>query len=258
MLKYRITLAFDGTAYQGWQSQPSGRAVQNRVETALAVLFRSAPALTASSRTDAGVHARALVAHFEVPSTGAPLPARRLPLALNALLPPDIRVTAAARARPGFHARFDALAKEYRYEVWNHPVMDPLRRHRAWHVPARLDLPAMRAAAAHLVGRHDFRAFTSNRGAVLKDSTRSLGRCQIRRSGPALTFILEGEGFLYKMCRGIVGTLVQTGRGKFQPDSIPDLLASADRRLTGMNAPAHGLTLWRVTYPPGSPRLPRA
>lgn len=249
MPKFKLTIAYDGTAWQGWQAQRSGLGVQNAVHRALAELFPSHPEVTGSSRTDAGVHARGLVAHVEIPPDELRMPVRHLALAINALLPPDIRVMAVNRAPATFHARFDAVSKEYRYEVWNHPSMDPLRRHRAWHVPQALDIAAMRQAAGAFVGRHDFRAFTANRGGELRDPVRTLSRCAIRRSGHSLTFVLEGEGFLYKMCRGIVGTLVQIGQGRHPADAVPSMLASGDRRLTGANAPAHGLTLWQVRYP---------
>jgi tRNA pseudouridine38-40 synthase len=176
------------------------------------------------------------------------MPENHLALALNACLPPDIRVHEAVPAPPGFHARFDATGKQYRYHVWNHPAMNPLLRHQAWHVPEALDLSRMRDAAGRLTGHHDFRAFTSNRGHPLENSYRLLSRCEIRRSGPHLTIILEADGFLYKMCRGIVGTLVGIGRGDSQVADVGSLLENPDRRLAGMNAPAHGLVLWKVSY----------
>jgi tRNA pseudouridine38-40 synthase len=248
MPKFKLTIAYEGTAWQGWQAQRSGLGVQNAVHRALAGLFPSHPEVTGSSRTDAGVHARGLVAHVEIPADEMRMPVRHLPLAINALLPPDIRVMAACRVPAAFHARFDAVSKEYHYEIWNHPVMDPLRRNQAWHVPQALDIAAMRQAAAAFEGRHDFRAFTANRGGELRDPVRTLHRCAIRRQGHQVTFILVGGGFLYKMCRGIVGTLVQIGQGRHPADSVPELLATGDRRRTGVNAPAYGLTLWRVRY----------
>jgi tRNA pseudouridine38-40 synthase len=246
--KFKLTIAFDGTAYQGWQSQRSGMGVQDFIECALAKLFKSAPKLQASSRTDAGVHARSLVAHFEIPTAEFIMPIRHLALAINAGLPDDIRVKSAFLAAPDFNARFDAKGKQYRYRVWNHPVMNPLLRTQSWHVPTQLDLAKMRVAASALIGRHDFRSFTANRGDVLEDAVRSLTRCEIKRSGPSLTFIIEGEGFLYKMCRGIVGTLVQIGTGKIPADSMEMILKQQDRTAAGMNAPAHGLILWKVFY----------
>lgn len=248
MPKFKLTLAYDGTAYHGWQSQKSGRGVADRVEAALARLFASAPKLVSSSRTDTGVHARGLVAHFEVPPGEARIPARGLALAINAGLPDDIRVVAATRAPAAFDARFGAVSKQYRYTVWNHPAMDPLLRHRAWHVAPPLDLAAMKAAAACFVGRHDFRSFTAKRAGVLGDSTRTLTRCEVRRRGPEITIVVEGEGFLYKMCRAIAGTLVQAGQGKFSPQEIAAMLHRRDRRAGGVNAPARGLVLWKVSY----------
>lgn len=249
-LKFKLTIAYDGSAWQGWQSQKSGLGVQDQVEKALARLFGGSPKLESSSRTDAGVHARGLVAHFEIPRGAFRMPARHLPLAINALLPDDIRVVSAVRARPSFHARFDATGKQYRYHVWNHPVMDPLRRHDAWHVPRPLDLELMKQAASRFTGRMDFRAFTSNRGGGLLDSVRTVTRCEVRRQGPLVTILIEGGGFLYKMCRGIAGTIIQAGEGRFPPDEIARMLAGRDRKASGMNAPAHGLVLWKVFYKP--------
>jgi tRNA pseudouridine38-40 synthase len=247
-LKFKLILAYDGTAYQGWQSQRSGLGVQNLVEAALARLFAAAPRLESSSRTDAGVHARGMVAHFEIPADQLRMPPRHLVLAINACLPEDIRVMSAVRVPAPFHARFDAVAKQYRYRVWNDPVMNPLLRTQAWHVPRPLDLVAMRQAAVHFIGRQDFRAFTANRGDVLDDAVRSLTRCDILRQGREVTFVIEGGGFLYKMCRGIVGTLVQVGYARFAAEEVKSMLDGKDRRFAGMNAPAHGLVLWKVLY----------
>ncbi len=249
-LRFKLTLAYDGTAFHGWHSGRSGRGVSDHIEKALAGLFPSAPSLVGSSRTDSGVHALGLVAHFDIPENEARLPARRLAAALNALLPQEIRILSAARTCQSFHARFGATSKQYRYQVWNHPVMNPLLHHRAWHVPQELDLVNMRDAAAVLTGTRDFRAFTSRRDGSLAVSTRTLTRCEIRRSGSLITFILQGDGFLYKMCRGIVGTLVRTGRGLMTPDEVRQVLVDPGTRTRGVNAPAHGLVLWKVSYRP--------
>jgi tRNA pseudouridine38-40 synthase len=246
--KFKLTIAYDGTAYQGWQVQKIGTGVQEKVEAALAKLFPSKPRLHGSSRTDTGVHALGMVAHVEVPRAEFKMPVRKLALAINAWLPEDIRVLSAVRAPIKFHARFDATGKQYRYFVWNHPVMNPLIRRTAWHVPRSLDLPAMRAAARLFVGRHDFRSFAANPGYEKERTVRTVTRCDIRRSGPLLTFTIESDGFLYKMCRGIVGTLVQIGMGKFSRGEVRRMFAGKDRRVAGMNAPAHGLVLWKVFY----------
>ena len=248
MPKFKLTLAYDGSAYHGWQSQKSGRGVADQVEAALARLFASSPKLVSSSRTDTGVHAMGLVAHLEIPPDELRMPARQLALAINSGLPDDIRVVAATRAAATFNARFDATAKQYCYTVWNHPAMNPLVRHRAWHVPQPLDLAAMKSAAALFVGRHDFRSFTAKRAGVLGDSTRTLTRCEVTRRGSEITILLEGGGFLYKMCRGIAGSLVQVGQGKFPPQEVSVMLNHRDRRSAGVNAPAHGLVLWKVSY----------
>jgi tRNA pseudouridine38-40 synthase len=248
MLKFKLTIAYDGTAYQGWQSQRSGMGVQDVVEKALARIFPCAPAVQGSSRTDAGVHAYGLVAHFEIPEEEFKMPERHLVLAINACLPEDIRVRKASRTAATFHARFDATGKQYRYLVWNHAAMNPLLRTQAWHVPQTLDLAAMEKAATHFVGRKDFRAFTAKRDGILGESVRTVTRCEIKRSGKKLTFIIEGEGFLYKMCRGIVGTIIQVGYGKYPPEEVLTMFSEKNRCLAGMNAPAHGLVLQKVFY----------
>jgi tRNA pseudouridine38-40 synthase len=249
-LKFKLTVAYDGASYHGWQSQKSGRGVQDQLESAMARLFGADLARSESaSRTDTGVHAYGMAVHVEIPAERFQMPENRFALALNACLPADVRVRSARRMPAAFHARFDAIGKQYRYHVWNHPVMNPLLRQQAWHIPRPLNLGAMQAAAAQFVGRHDFRAFTSHRAGELGDSCRTLTRCSVKRSGSHFTFCLAGEGFLYKMCRGIVGTLVEIGRNERNDTKVAELLAQRDRRLTGMNAPAHGLVLWKVLYP---------
>jgi len=252
MRRIKLTIAYDGTEYEGWQVQKIGTGVQEKVEAALARLFPSRPRVHGSSRTDAGVHALGMVAHFEVPRAECPMTPRKLALALNAWLPEDIRVLAAARAPQAFHARFGAAGKQYRYFVWNHPAMNPLIRRTAWHVPRPLDLRAMRAAAPLFVGKHDFQSFAANPGYAKESTVRTVTRCGLTRRGPLLTFVIEGDGFLYKMCRGIVGTLVQVGLGKFPAEEVRRMLAKRDRRVAGMTAPAQGLVLWKVSYARGA------
>ena len=247
-LKFKLIIAYDGFGYEGWQMQKTGVGVQQKVEEALAKIFPGAPRLHSSSRTDTGVHALGMVAHFEVPAAGRAITGRKLALALNAWLPEDIRIVSAAAVPKKFHARFDATGKQYRYCVWNHPAMNPLLRRTAWHVPRQLDMKLMRAAAPLFVGRHDFQSFSANPGYKKESTIRTLTRCDVKKSGSLITFVIEGEGFLYKMCRGIVGTLIQTGLGKFHSSDIRHILAKKDRRVAGMTAPAHGLVLWKVFY----------
>jgi len=163
-------------------------------------------------------------------------------------LPQDIRILSAQRASKVFHARFDATGKQYRYFIWNHPAMNPLLRHSAWHVPRPLEVPAMRLGAHSFLGTHDFQSFAANPGYAKESTVRTLRRCDVKMSGRLLTLVIEGDGFLYKMCRGIVGTLVQVGLGKFEPGEVAEMLAKKDRRMAGMSAPALGLVLWKVFY----------
>lgn len=249
--RLRLTVAYDGAGYLGWQVQRLSPTVQEVLEAALAKVFPSTPRVVGSSRTDTGVHAVGMVVHLDVPRAEWRMDARKLVLALNAHLPEDVRVMAAATAPAGFHARFDARGKQYRYQLWNHVALDPLHRRTAWHVTRPLDVAAMRRAARTLVGRHDFRSFAANPGYARASYVRHVTRCDVRRSGPLLTVVIEADGFLYKMCRGIVGTLVQVGLGKFSPSEVLPMLGRCDRRVAGMNAPAHGLTLWKVYYPRG-------
>ena len=246
--KFKLVIAYDGTNYEGWQVQKTGLGVQQRVEEALQKLFPGAGRLHGSSRTDTGVHALGMVAHVEIPQQEFRMPVRKLALAINSFLPEDIRVLTASRAPAKFHARFDAAGKQYRYLVWNHTAMNPLLRTQAWHVPVPLDFKMMAGAARAIVGRHDFKSFAANRGYEMETTVRTVTRCEVRRQGRLFTFIIEGDGFLYKMCRGIVGTLVQVGQGKFPADAIKRMVDAKDRRHAGMTAPARGLVLWKVNY----------
>jgi tRNA pseudouridine38-40 synthase len=247
-MKFKLVIAYDGTAYQGWQVQKTGTGVQELIEAACGKLFPSVKRIHSSSRTDTGVHALGMVAHVEIPRPEFKMPVGRLAIALNAFLPDDIRVLSAVRVPDVFHARFDATGKQYRYYVWNHAAMNPLLRNRAWHFPVKLDVQAMRAAAKLFLGKHDFKSFAATRSYEMESNVRTLTRCDIKKSGANFTFIIEGDGFLYKMCRGIVGTLVQVGQGKIPLADVKSILASRDRRVAGMTAPAHGLVLWKVFY----------
>ena len=247
-MKFKLVIAYDGANYEGWQTQKIGTGVQQIVEGALAKLFPGKPALHGSSRTDTGVHALGMVAHFKIPAEQFRMTLFKLPLAINAWLPEDIRVVSAARVKDNFNARFDATGKQYRYFIWNHFAMNPLLRRTAWHVPVKLDIKRMRVAAKLFVGKHDFQSFAANPGYKKASTVRSLTRCDVKKSGLQYTIIIEGDGFLYKMCRGIAGTIVQVGMGKFPPDQIKPMLEQKDRRVAGMTAPAHGLVLWKVFY----------
>lgn len=257
-IRLRLVVAFDGTAYQGWQTQKSGQGVQELIEIALRRLFPGAGPLHGSSRTDAGVHALGLVAHVDIPADQWRMTPRKLVLALNAHLPEDVRIFRANRAHPDFHARFHAAGKEYRYRIWNAAAMNPLLARVAWHVPRPLDITAMRQAAKAFVGRHDFASFTSNPGYARANTIRTLTACEVRRRGPDITIRIVGDGFLYKMCRGIAGTLVQVGVHRIEAQAIATILARKDRTVAGMTAPPEGLVLWKVHYPRSATAAPPA
>jgi tRNA pseudouridine38-40 synthase len=247
-LKLKLTIAYDGANYAGWQAQKTGLGVQQRVEEAVTKIFPGAGRLHSSSRTDTGVHALGMVVHVEIPDAEFKMTASKAALAINAHLPREIRIMAASRCRSDFDARFSAKGKQYRYFVWTGAAMNPLLRHTAWHVARPLDVDAMRAAAKFFLGRHDFKSLAGTRSYEMSSTVRTLTRCDLKRNGRLLTFIIEGDGFLYKMCRGIVGTLVQVGEGKIPPNAIKRILDQKDRRAAGMTAPAHGLVLWKVFY----------
>lgn len=247
-MKFKLTIAYDGTHYAGWQVQKIGLGVQQRVEEALQKIFPSVKRVHSSSRTDTGVHALGMVVHVEIPKEEFNMPIAKLGLAINANLPEDIRVMAAARCPESFHARFHAKGKQYRYFVWNHFAMNPLLRTQAWHMGRPLNLEVMCDAAKLIVGKHDFKSFAANRNYEMESTIRTIHRCDITKRGHLLTFIIEGDGFLYKMCRGIVGTLVYVGQGKIAVRDVKQILAAKDRSAAGMTAPAHGLVLWKVFY----------
>jgi tRNA pseudouridine38-40 synthase len=247
--RIRMVISYDGTRFLGWQCQREGPTVQQSIEDALARLFTPGPKIHGSSRTDTGVHARGMVVHLDIPNIQLRFPPRKLLLALNAHLPPDVRITRVAQTHPTFHARFDASGKQYRYWIWNHPAHSPQFRHLMWHIPRKLNIPAMRRAAKHFVGKHDFLGFSATPGYERTRTVRTVQKCDVRSSRAHVTVIIEADGFLYKMCRGIVGTLAQVGLGRYSPDDIPAMLADRKRCHAGMTAPANGLSLWEVYYP---------
>ena len=253
MRTLKLTVAYDGTRFVGWQRQSNGVSIQGLLEQALEQLEGAPVVVHGAGRTDAGVHAAGQVASVRVtckhdaPTVG---------LALNARLPPDIRVTAVDEAPTGFHARFIAHEKTYRYQIDAGAVASPLLRRLAWHVDAPLDITAMDAAAAALSGTHDFAAFRSS-GSAVATSIRTLTVSHVRSSRAALpdsdahplvVYDVRGNGFLRHMVRAIVGTLVEVGKGQRSAASMDALLSGRSRGLAGPTAPAHGLFLVRVDY----------
>jgi len=244
----KLTLAYDGSAFHGWQRQPALRTVQGDVEQTAMRVVRSPLSLLGASRTDAGVHALGQVAHIR---TDSPIPVDRLFRAIGERLPQDIGLVDLVEAPLGFHAIRHATGKLYRYVIYNddgRPVLSEMLG-RAWHVRFPLDVERMRAAAALLVGRRDFKSL-AGLGAPREDCVRTIRRVCISRSGPAIRIDVEGDGFLYNMVRIIAGTLVEIGRGHWPVERIPEILASLDRRMAGPTAPPQGLTLRWVSYPP--------
>ena len=244
--RLRLTVAYDGGPFQGWQSQARGDTIQDRLEGAFARLCGGGRiAVHGSGRTDAGVHARGQVAHADVPDRR-----RHSPVgwraALNAHLPPQIRVLRVRFVTRDFHARYSARGKVYRYRIWNAVVPSPFQTGRAWHFPAPLDDAVIQEAARLIVGAHDFAAFAANRGTPAANTVRTLYRVDFSRCGCLVTLDYEGNGFLYKMVRLLTGSIVRCGQGRAKPDWIRDLLAGTGK--TSFAAPAEGLYLMRVRY----------
>jgi tRNA pseudouridine38-40 synthase len=247
--RYRILVAYDGTDFSGWQRQVDRRSVQQTIEEALLPLSPGgAPVVVnGSGRTDAGVHARGQVAHFDLDRD---IDGSSLRRALNDRLPEDVRVLRAEPAPPDFDARLSAHGKEYRYRVWNAEVSDPLLRRFRHRVSRALDLGAMRRAAACFVGEHDFAAFTANPQRPVESTVRRVFSVEVvaDEDSPEVEIRVAGEGFLYKMVRSIAGFLLAVGTGKEKPEAAAEVLASRVRTARVESAPAQGLTLWRVWY----------
>ena len=256
MPTYRLTLAYRGTAYAGWQRQENALAVQQVVEEALERLLGEAVRIVGASRTDAGVHARGQAAHLEL---ARPFPERGLVHGANHHLPADVRVLAATAMPDGFHARRHAAAKEYIYRLSRAPVLSPLDSLFVAPAPAGLDLDRMARAADALPGRHDFSAFALAGGSH-GQPFRHIVSARWEESGEELSFRIVGEGFLRGMVRALVGTLIEVGTGRRTPESFAALLAGRPRQEAGPTAPAHGLVLQQVLYPQewsaGSPQSP--
>lgn len=252
----KLIIEYDGTNYHGWQTQAAaGRpTVQESLETAISRVTGTPVRTASSGRTDAGVHALGHVANF---LTESRLPAEAWMPVLNRLLPPDIRVQLSEEVPPDFHARRSASGKIYRYSILNRPGPPALERDRAWHVDRPLKVRSMREAAKHLIGRHDFSAFRAS-SCNAASPVRTLRALDIRKRGDRIEISLEADAFLMHMARNIVGTLVETGLGRFGPDDVKRMLRSRDRRNAGMTAPASGLCLVTVFYGPERPaRRPR-
>ena len=242
--RFVLVCEYDGTAYCGWQRQINGPSVQQALEEALSRLTGEPVAVTGSSRTDAGVHALGLCAHFD---SATRIPPDKLAFALNTMLPPDIRIRESGPAPEGFHARYSACGKVYRYVFFNSRHDCAIGRQYAAHVPLELDERLMHTEAQALLGTHDFAAFAAS-GSVATSTVRTIYRAQVKRDGEQVTLTVLGDGFLYNMVRIIAGTLMEVGTGKRAPGAIARAIATGDRLALGQTAPAKGLTLMRVLY----------
>lgn len=248
MLRFRLRLEYDGADFEGWQVQAHARTVQGVVEAGLAEVLRTSVRIHAAGRTDAGVHARGQVAHFDAATRLGPA---ELGKALNAVLPPDVAARALHEVAPDFDARRDAISKRYVYRILLRPVASPLRRRWCWHIRGPLDLGAMREASDVLKGTHDFAAFRGAPGGPPADeeTRRTLDLLHVERRADEVEIAAEARSFLRYMVRNLVGTLVDVGRDRLSPGALVELLASRQRSLAGPTAPAHGLCLEQIRYP---------
>jgi tRNA pseudouridine38-40 synthase len=250
MPRIKLVLEYDGTHYVGWQLQPNGPSVQGRVKRALQELLGTPIDVFAAGRTDSGVHAKGQVVAFDSPQN---LPLRAYWMGLNGLLPDDVSVVKAEEVDPAFDPRRWARGKRYVYQISNLRGRSPLRRFSHWEIFQPLDLEAMRRAAAHLLGKHDFSSFRAAE-CEAKHPIRTVTKAQLDgTAGDAISFTVEGTAFLRHMVRNLTGTLVTVGRGKKPADWVKEVLEAKSRDHAGVTAPPHGLTLMEVFYsdPPG-------
>lgn len=245
MRRIKLTVAYDGTAYCGWQVQNNGITVQEMLNRALTELFGTEIRTIGASRTDAGVHARGNVAVFD---TEARMPAGRIAFALNTYLPEDIRIQKSEEVSPEFHPRFTSTVKTYEYKILNRTFPDPLRRTDSLFWYGTLDLEKMKQGAAYLTGTHDFRGFAASHLAS-ENTERTIYRTQLWKEEDMIHFRITGNGFLYNMVRIIVGTLLEIGKGDYPPERVLEVLEKRDRSLAGATARACGLTLLEIRYP---------
>jgi len=244
--RFKMTVAYDGTNYAGWQIQPGRKTVQGDIEHAIAQLTGFPVRIHHSGRTDAGVHAKGQVAHFDLKG---PVDTGRFLNGLNAHLDADVRIMKLEKVRPDFNARYDAVSKEYRYLIWNGPAVPPDLRLYRLHERRRLDLRAMREAAEKLVGTHDFAAFTANPRREIEGTVKTVTGVTVRRTRDGDVMIrVTGEGFLYRMVRSLAGFLLRVGTGDLRPEDAERFLKAGARTNEIPTVRPLGLFLWRVDY----------
>jgi tRNA pseudouridine38-40 synthase len=247
MHKYKMTIAYDGTVYCGWQIQPNGPSIQEKLQEILSVLTKQPAGVTGSGRTDAGVHALGQVAHFEVPLE---IDIYRFLNSLNAMLPKNIRVKAIEKVPADFHARYSAVSKTYHYHLSFERFQNPFTRLYCWQFLDKIDQSLIIEAARYFLGTHDFTSFANeaHHGSASRDAVRTMQRLDVVEQEGGVRLEFQADGFLYKMVRNITGTLLEVASGKRPLTDIPHLLKTKDRRQSGMSAPPQGLFLVKVDY----------
>lgn len=244
MKRVKLTVAYDGTNYCGWQIQPNGVTIEEVLNQKLSELTGEQITVIGASRTDSGVHARGNVAVFD---TNSPIPAERMAYALNRKLPEDIVIVKSEETASDWHPRYQDCTKTYEYHIWNAEVPDPTKRHTSYHVSYRLDIEKMKKAAQYLVGEHDFMSFCSIHRNV-KTTVRTIYELEIEKQKEELVIRICGNGFLYNMVRIIVGTLLRVGRGFYTPEQVKEILEAKNREAAGVTAPPQGLVLIEINY----------
>lgn len=244
MRNIKLTIAYDGREYHGWQIQKNADTVQARLKSALKRVTGESVTPQGCGRTDAGVHAYRYICNFK---TNSSIPAGRFPYALNTALPEDIVCIKGEEAEPDFHSNGAAKKKHYVYKILNSEFPDPFLNRRVWHYKAPLDETAMKKAAEYFVGTHDFIGFASA-GFTVKTTVRTIYSLDVDKTGDLITISVTGNGFLYNMVRIITGTLVFAGIGKYHPEEMEGIIKSGDRTRAGITAPPDGLYLWGVEY----------
>lgn len=244
MKRVKLTVAYDGTNYHGWQVQPNGNTIEAELNRHLSELLREEIRVTGASRTDAGVHALGNVAVFD---TAARMPAEKISYAMNTRLPADIRIQESCEVAPDFHPRFRAAVKTYEYRILNRRFPDPTKRLYSYFYYYPLDVERMRAAAAYLVGEHDFQSFCTMKP-EMENTVRRIYSLDIEKEGDVILLRVTGNGFLYNMVRIIAGTLIRVGGGFFSPEDMQTILEGKNRKLAGETARPEGLTLVEIRY----------
>jgi len=245
-MRVLLTIEYDGTKYAGWQRQNNAMSIQQILEEAIEHAMGQQVSVTGAGRTDSGVHALGQCAHFDIETT---IPADKIAFALNLVLPEDIRIRESGKVKDDFHARKNAVGKHYRYIIFNSTHDCAINRHYCTHVRYPLDVEAMKAAAKHIQGTHDFACFQAAGSTEMKSTVRTVTEITVNKAGEYIYLDVKGTGFLYNMVRIIAGTLLEVGKGRRKADSIPALLESCDRNNAGPTAPAKGLTMVSVSYP---------